>query len=184
MRGKAALAILINVVVFKAVWIACVWGAAHGLPWLGPVAAAACLALHLWLAPNPRPEVVLAVFCGGLGVIGEGALIASGLVSFAGTSEAFPLLPPPWLIAMWVAFSTLMNVSFRWLRGRAWLSILLGATLGPLAYHGGANMGGMSFHDPEWQGLVAVAILWGVAMPVLVVASQRLDGWAGSRPGG
>lgn len=173
------MAILINIVVFKAVWMACVWGAAEGLPWLGPLAALGCLALHLWLAPKALPELYLAIVCGGLGFIGEGALMASGLVSFAAGSGTFSSMPPPWLIAMWVAFSTMMNVSFRWLRGRAWLSVLLGATVGPLAYHGGANLGGMIFHEPEWQGLTAVGVIWAIAMPLLVSAAQRLDGWSG-----
>jgi hypothetical protein len=62
---------------------------------------------------------------------------------------------------------------FTWLRGRFVTAALLGAALGPLAYQGGAGLGAARFITPEWRALVALAITWGLAMPLLVVVAER-----------
>lgn len=171
------MAIVFNIVVFKTVWLACVIGAAAGQMWLGPAAAAGAIALHLWLSRDWKPEALLVVAAAALGLVAETALIATGLVSFAEPPPTVPWLAPLWLVAMWAAFATIMNVSLVFLRGRAWLGIVLGAALGPLAYDGGAKLGGMTFADPAWAGLAAVGVMWAICMPLLTAMSQQLDGW-------
>jgi tetrahydromethanopterin S-methyltransferase subunit D len=71
------------------------------------------------------------------------------------------------MMTLWALFGTTLNVSLRWLRGRIWLSALLGAISGPLAYYAGAQLGASTWHDPE--AVVAIlAVGWGVLMPLLV----------------
>ncbi|MEI2783115.1 MAG: DUF2878 family protein [Candidatus Competibacter sp.] len=52
---------------------------------------------------------------------------------------------------------------------------MLGAVAGPLAYYGGAKLGGVSFGQPL-AGLIGVAGVWTLAMPLLLVMANRWNG--------
>ena len=47
---------VINVVAFQGGWLACVLGAANGMPWIGPAVCLPILALHLAWAARPLWE--------------------------------------------------------------------------------------------------------------------------------
>ena len=68
-----------------------------------------------------------------------------------------------------------LNVTLRWLRYRLWLSSLLGALAGPLAFISGVRLGAAQFVDAR-PALIALALGWGVALPALVWLSVRFDG--------
>ena len=68
-----------------------------------------------------------------------------------------------------------MNVSLRWMRGRYLLALVMGAIAGPLAYVGGAKLGGIVFID-KTAGLIALSVGWGLMMPLLVLLAERFDG--------
>jgi Protein of unknown function (DUF2878) len=76
---------------------------------------------------------------------------------------------------MWVLFASTLNVSLRWLRGRWTLAALLGAMAGPLAYYGGAKLGGVVISEPV-LAFTALAIGWAAFVPLLIRLSTRLDG--------
>ncbi|MEO1207076.1 MAG: DUF2878 domain-containing protein [Pseudomonadota bacterium] len=170
--------ILFNIVAFKLTWTACVYGAVNAMPWAGPLAAAVIIAIHLALARLPLPELQLVGLSGLMGLVFETALIQTGLVSFAGQLELAGLgWPPAWLLAMWLGFATLLNVSFRFLHHRLVVAALLGAAVGPLTYLGGESLGGITFTSDRTLALVAVAVMWGIAMPVLADLGRRFDGY-------
>ena len=51
--------LIVNAVLFQIGWFACVLGAAHGLPWIGPLAAVAIIGWHLVHAAQPKQELAL-----------------------------------------------------------------------------------------------------------------------------
>lgn len=167
--------IAVNTLAFYVAWFACALGGANGWPWTGAAVAVGVVVVHLMLAADWRDEAKLAFASGVLGILGESALIASGAASYA-SPVPFAAAPPVWLIGMWLAFATLMNVTFTWLKGRLWLAALLGALLGPLSYIGGEALGAIQIGTPYWQSISAIAGLWGLALPILVTFAQRWDG--------
>lgn len=167
---------ILNVVVFQITWAACVLGAASGFPWAGPAMAAVAASLHLWFAPGKGRELILMLAAAVLGCVFETALVQTGLVSYQSASLGTGMAPP-WLIAMWFAFATLLNVSLRFLHGRFVIATVLGAILGPLAYLAGERLGGIAFPTDRTHALVALAVVWGIAMPLLTWLAMRLDGF-------
>ena len=165
---------LLNLIVFQIGWFACVLGGAHGWPWLGVVVTVVVVALHLYRAARPRMETALILSSGVLGFLADSLLTGMGLLRFP-SGQWHPQFAPYWMVAMWMLFATTLNVSLRWLKSRLGLAALLGAVAGPLAYYGGAKLGGVSFDKPL-AGSIAVAGVWTLAMPLLLVMASRWDG--------
>lgn len=166
---------LFNLIAFQIGWFACVWAGARGLPWVGTGIALAIVALHLYGLPRPRAELVLILLVGVLGLLLDSAPVAFGLIDYA-SGTFYQGLAPNWIVAMWLLFATLLNVSLYWLRGRLVLGALLGALGAPLAYYAGARLGGADFAEPVWQGLALLALNWALAMPLMLVMARRFDG--------
>lgn len=168
------MALLINFLAFQVGWFSSVIGAAKQMPWLGPVVLVFVLAIHLRQARRPHLEVGLLVICGTIGLFFESLLVVFGWVSYpSGQFSAF--LAPYWIVTMWMLFGTTLNVSMGWLKGRPLLAVVFGAIGGPASYIAGQKLGGIIFLDYT-AALLALAIGWAVAMPLLLSLSTKLDG--------
>ncbi|KAA3632244.1 MAG: DUF2878 domain-containing protein, partial [Proteobacteria bacterium] len=165
--------ILINLALFQIGWFACVVGAAGGWPWGGVAVAASVAAWHIWRSPRPRPEIRLMLVAAAVGVAFDSLLVAGGLLTYA---SPVPLsgMAPVWIVAMWACFATTLNVGLRWLHGRTRLATMFGAAGGPAAYLGGEALGGVALSMPA---IAALALGWGVIMPLLIAVAVRFDGW-------
>jgi len=165
--------LLANVVSFQCVWLACTWGAGQGLGWLGPCVLVLHLALHRFVAGVAwSAELRFALLAALLGGTADSALQWAGLLNFS-ASPWGTVFVPPWMLALWMGFSTLLNHSLGWLRGRRVLAIALGGGAGPLTYWTAERLGAL---DPLAGASVsygAVALLWAVAMPLLAQNSPR-----------
>lgn len=169
------MAVLINFILFQLAWLACVLGGAHGYPWVGPLVVAAVVAYHLQRAASPLPELSLLVTAALLGTVFDSALVATGWLVYP-SGQWHALMAPYWIVAMWVAFATTLNVSLNWLKGRTQLSVVFGAVGGPAAYWAGSKLGGVSFVEPA-LALTTLALGWAAITPALVALSTRLNGW-------
>mgnify|MGYP006314445723 CR=1 FL=1 len=171
--------LVINFVAFQLGWFACVIGAANGLPWAGSLVVLAVVALHLARVRRLLPELRLIGVAMALGLLVDSLLLATGWLSYpSGNWLSGPwgsYLAPYWIVAMWALFATTLNVSMGWLRGRPLLAVLMGAVGGPLSYLGGEKLGGIELIAPV-AALSALAVAWAVAMPLLMLAAERLDG--------
>ena len=168
--------LLLNAALYQAGWLACTLGAANGLPWIGPMAAAAIVAWHLARAREAKPELLLVAVTAASGLVFETALLQSGWISYPDGSSAGDLAPL-WMVTLWGLFATTFNVSLRSLRGRLVLATLIGAAGAPAADYAGARLGALDLLAPA-PALVAIAIGWAIATPLLLRAARRLDGYA------
>ena len=169
---------VLNAVVYQCAWFACVLGAAHGLPWVGILAAAFVVAWHLARAARPLPELALVGVALLIGAVFETLLVRSGWLRF-NTGILIAGTAPVWMVALWALFATTLNVSLRWLRPHRWLAALLGAIGGPAAYYAGARFGALEL-AAAGVALGAIAVGWGILTPLLLGAARRLDGYADS----
>ena len=166
--------VLANFLVFQAAWFTTVLGAANGAPWLGPIAVLAAVALHLRFTRRPGVEARLLALAMVVGLVVDSLLLATGWIAYP-NGAWLPGFAPYWIILMWALFATTLNVSMRWLKGRYLLAAVFGVVGGPLSYYAGARLGAMSLLQVA-PALVALAVAWGVAMPLLTALSSRFDG--------
>ena len=105
----------------------------------------------------------------------DSLLASSGLLVYrSGTLVAGTA--PYWIVAMWLLFSTTLNVSLSWLKGRLLLAAVVGAISGPLAFYGGHKLGAVDFPD-FGAAMLALAVGWALILPGLVYAAGRLNGF-------
>lgn len=174
--------LLINIAAFKLGWLSSVFGGAQQLPWLGPLVVLIAVAIHLVRAQRPGSEFLLIVSCGLIGAVFDSALVAAGWVTFPSgmISES---MAPYWIVTMWMLFGTTINLSMRWMRGRALLASAFGFVGGPLAYIAGHKIGGIEFVD-QTAAVAMLAVGWAVIMPLLMHLGERLDGVSPDAPRG
>ena len=167
--------VIANLVAFKIGWLACVLGGASELPWVGALVALVIVATHIARAPLPSAELKLVVVAGLLGAFWDSLLVASGLLVYeSGTLIAGTA--PYWIVAMWLLFSTTLNVSLTWLKGRLVLAAAVGAFAGPLAFYGGHKLGAVGFGNFP-LAMLALAAGWALILPTLVLLTGRLNGY-------
>lgn len=166
--------VAMNVLAFQAAWLGGVAGAATGRLWLGPVIALAVAATHLHAAVRPARELGAVAAVTMLGTAWDTLPATFGLIHYRGGLAAFGGTPL-WIMALWLAFATTLNVSLRWLRGRLWLAAALGALFGPLCYAAAERLGALTLVTPA-SALLAQALGWAVLLPVTAALAARLDG--------
>lgn len=162
--------LLINFLLFQAAWFSSVLGAANGLPIVGPAVVVLVIAVHLFTTKQPRSEFLLVLACGLIGALFDSTLIMAGWVAYPSGMFADGVAPY-WIIAMWMSFATTINVSLFWLRGRPWLTAVVGFVAGPMTYLAGAKLGGIQLVD-QTAALIALGIGWAVILPALMGAAQ------------
>ena len=158
---------------FDVAWASAVGGGAGGWPWLGAVPALALLGLHLFLSRSvlwAELRLVLAITL--FGVLLETGFMAAGLITFSG-APVLGVLPPIWVWALWLGFSSLPNGSLTWLQGRTGLQMLLGLVFGPLAYWTGAKMGAAAM--PTAGALVVIGLAWALAFRAIMLLADTIS---------
>jgi hypothetical protein len=163
-----------NVLFFQAAWVGTVGGAAVGRLWIGPVAALALVAWHVATAAQHRRELGAVLAVAALGTAWDAVPAALGLIDYRGGVAALGGTPY-WIAALWLAFATTLNVSLRWLRGRLWLGVMLGAVLGPACYAAGQALGALRLVEPL-TALATQAAAWAVLLPAATAVAARFDG--------
>lgn len=152
-------------IAYEGVWFAAVIGAGHGLLWPGVSAAACFAAWRLAVSRVRHVELKLIGVTVPLALLLEGIWVSAGLIVYRAPWPA--RTAPAWLIALWVAFAVTLVPLFRFLHRRPGLAALLGAVGGPLAYLGAGSAHALRLMPPPWHGLLALAVGWAVAVPLL-----------------
>lgn len=168
---------LLNLALYEAGWFACVLGAAGGQGGAGAALAGALLLIHLALASDRPTEVRIAALCGAVGFVLDSAQSLTGRLSFAGP---LPLpagsgaIAPLWVLMLWLQLGTTLRYSLAWLSGRYALAAALGVIGGPVAFLAGERLGAATWGEPRWLTALSLAVVWGLATPLLVGAADRI----------
>lgn len=162
----------VNIAVFYAGWFASVHAAAQGFAWVALAGGLAVVGFHLLITSDPASEVKLILAAGVVGALSEALLIGFGFAHYA-LSPSFTGAPPAWLVVLWMAFATTINVSLGWLKNNLLLAGILGMVLAPASYYAGERLGGMALSEPRSLSLAAIALVWAAAFPLLVMLARR-----------
>lgn len=165
--------VVTNLALYKIGWVACVAGAAAGIPWIGVLAVAVASAIHVATAQSKSKTVLLLVSAALIGFAWESFVVINGWLDYG--PEYSDLVAPLWIVAMWVLFATTLNLGFKWLKNHLWAAALVGGFGGPLAFAAGERLGAVQFSDPT-VSLSIIGVGWALLMPLMVYMARYLNG--------
>jgi len=154
---------LINFLAFKSGWVTAVYGATHGMSWLGPAWILGWVTAFFVWHKQHRTEWILLLGGAAIGYSLDSILVLAGLIRFP--VEAQLGGPSPlWMVAMWLNLSAALRYALGWLRDRFVLGAGLGIIFGPAAYLAGEKLGAIHIDG----GLLPIALEWLIAIPILL----------------
>ncbi len=134
--------VLLNVVLSYAAWFAVAFLAARGQFLLAVLPSVAAVAIHLAVSRTGvrSRELMLCLAALPLGLSVEAIHMAAGATQYA-DGAAVAGAPPAFMVGLWAAFATLINVSLAWLKDRLWLAAVFGALASGPSYYAGSKIG-------------------------------------------
>ena len=175
---------LLNLALYEAGWFACALGAAWGQGGTGAALAGTLLLIHLAIARDRSSEVKIAALCGAVGFVLDSTQSLTGRLSFTGPlllPAGAGAIAPVWVLMLWLQLGTTLRFSLGWLSRRYILAAMLGAAGGPLAFLAGERLGAATWGEPRWLTALSLAVVWGMATPLIVFAADRIGA---GRPAG
>lgn len=169
---------LVMVLAVQAGWAACVVAATSGRGWLGPAVVAVMLSVRIATAPHKAGFIRTLLGALLMGVALDGLLAGTGVLVFTDPTIS-PWLVPIWMVALWGNFVLALD-ALHWLASRPALASVVGAVGGPLAYLAGARLGAVTLGPTEAIALIAIALEWAVALPLLLLLAGRPAPGAGT----
>ena len=120
---------IVNFILFQMAWFACVIGAARDMPLLGVLVSIYVFGVHIYQAKQAKQEFLLALSVLLIGAISDQAMLSFRLIDYLNNGWNNALVPV-WILALWLGFSTILNVSLRWMKGRYLIAVIFGAVGG------------------------------------------------------
>jgi hypothetical protein len=159
------MSLLINVLIYQAVWFLCVFfGTA------GALGSLVLLAVHLLFSSHRRADLKMMAVLLAIGLVVDGAIRYAGFIRYQ--VDGVPI--PFWLAVVWLALAILPHHSLRWLKGRPLLSSLFAAVGGPLAYWAGVRVGSAEFGASLLQSIGLLAVVWALLWPGVMFIANRI----------
>ena len=160
-RLRPMMPLILNGLMFQAIWLLCILGGDHGAP-----LAIMVLAVWLWWRRLPG-ELSQITLLSGAGIVMDSIWMVAGLMVFQDSLWPQTPLIPLWLMVLWFGFSATLRHSMRFLLGRPLLAAVLGATAAPLSYATGAHLADVDITvvtlvavGVSWASLLAIAAHW------------------------
>jgi len=131
--------------------------------------------IHLWRAFDFRTEIKTIALITAVGTLWDSTLMQTQFYQFS-HGILIAGIVPYWLIALWALFATTLNLSLRWLKHRKVLASALGFIAGPVSYYAGHRLGAIEFSNTT-MALMLTAIGWALLLPLILMISERFDGF-------
>ena len=105
-----------------------------------------------------------------VGYIGD-SLIAwkTGLIY----SRNFGMFAPIWLLVLWLAFSTTLVFSMKWIFIKPWLTIVIGLCIAPMSYVAGIHLS--NSHFIETGHFTTFFVLEGIWWAVILICYRKVN---------
>lgn len=163
--------LIINAVLFQALWFACVLGSAQRMIWPSIIAGIVMMVWQLHPLRRHGNDLLVLIAAILLGLIIDTCWTIFGLMQFTDPRPLHPIAPI-WILIMWVGFALTINHSMAWMKEHRLLPALMGFIGGPMAYYAGLKLGAVEYLVNPWQMSVILGVVWAIALTILVKISQ------------
>jgi len=153
-----------NALAYQAVWFLAIL-------WSNRGAGIGCVIILTLLATSRSRgnDLKMIVFLMFLGLLVDGTLQQVGFFAF--TSPGFPI--PFWLLVIWIGLAMTIHHSLAWFKDKLLPAAFFGGLGGPAAYWAGTRMGAASFGWSLPISLFALAVIWSLLFPCIMLYSRK-----------
>lgn len=159
---------ILNFALYQSGWFCALYFAGKQQLFLAWLIPAALSLIHLGLCERWKHESLTLLVAGAFGLLSDGLFNSLGWIEYQAHNH--PVLPPVWIVVLWIQFATLFRFCLKWLRSIK-LAVVCGALGGPLAYFAGQSFGAATLKS-LWV-YVGLALVWAVAVPILIRFAWR-----------
>lgn len=163
---------LINFVLFQAIWLACVIGAAKNYmlsAWI------LFLTLIYWQScPINRngKDLLFVIVLLPLGMLLDSLWIFLQIIEYQ-VALPFSAIAPYWIGMLWVTFALSLNSSMQWLFQYPKLAVAFGCIGGPLSYLAAERIGAIKIHEPITT-LPFLALSWAFVILIILLIDKKI----------
>ena len=155
----------LNLIIFNLLWVGLVLGR-DSLIHLTLPSSLIYLACLLRIGDFKVHQVLLPAI---VGITIDSSLTFFGIFNFPDSS----LIIPPWLIVLWINFSTTINLSLSFMGKNKLIASGLGATALPFNYAVGERLGAVTFGEPYLISILVLVLVWSISFPILFMVSHE-----------
>ncbi|QBY03750.1 DUF2878 domain-containing protein [Thalassotalea sp. HSM 43] len=157
------MALILNSLVFNAIWLTAVLAKQ-------PLLGFAMVVAWAYYPQPSRPQPIFVGLAFALGLLVDTLLVQTGFITFDNQ-----VLPAYVLITLWAAFSYYCAIFFYYKTYTLWQLALLGVISGPSSYWAAAKLGAVSI---SWNMLpltVLFLLFWAAVLPLYQALLRRLQ---------
>ena len=159
---------IINLVLFQATWVCSAFFTAQA-PFVTPL----IVIVHFLLSPTRNSDLKILCLL-PLGLLLDSLMLHFGVFA-VDPDIANQTIFPVWLVCLWVMFLISFNHSLNWLlKCSKVILFAIGFVAGTSSYWGGIKAGALLTTWPDASVVAALAISWGILLPLLVAAYSNL----------
>ncbi|CAH6837994.1 conserved membrane hypothetical protein [Vibrio chagasii] len=159
---------IINLILFQATWVCSAFFTAQA-PFVTPL----LVIIHFLLSPTRHSDLKILVLL-PLGLLLDSLMLHFGVFAIdpaIANQSWFPV----WLVCLWIMFLISFNHSLNWLlKCSKVILFALGFVAGTSSYWGGIKAGALLAAWPDASVVAALALSWGIFLPLLVAAYSNL----------
>lgn len=105
-----------------------------------------------------------------IGIVTESVFFSSGILvyEYQSVDSSFIVLPPAWLLCLWLLFATALRLSLAFMLQKMMLAIALGGAFTPFSYWSGAFLNSqVDLAIPAVNSLLYIALAWAIVFLIL-----------------
>ena len=165
--------IVFNAVAFYIYWWLSLFGTSKDNFYIGPLVAVFYFIFHFIIVTEKMKDFKCMLFCICIGIIFESILLYSGFLKYKGFLNH--LIVPFWVITLWAGYALTAFHSFKYMKGRYFVSLIIGGFIGPFIHISGNQVGAIIFNYDILTSYFVLMAMWSVFFPLMNYISVKID---------
>ncbi|MEZ5470846.1 MAG: DUF2878 domain-containing protein [Marinicella sp.] len=157
----------VSLLLLNVLWFASVMGAANQIIWPSAICLLALMMVLLIQQTLTKTDFKIIVLSLVLGWFIDGYLSYSGLIEYQEVLQTPEVMPPIWILFLWVGFGATITKGMQWMFNNHLLGALFIVIGAPLSYYSAERLGAVEINN-YLTAMPFIAISWLIYFFILI----------------
>jgi hypothetical protein len=168
--------VMLNFFTFYIAWWAILISNWKNAPAIGWAIWAIVIVIHFFkISINKKKDLAEVFAIAVVGLLLDTILAKTGILTF--NNHYSEILPPLWLVGIWILFATTISYSFVLIRNKILAQVIVGGFFAPISYITGAKFGLLSLYQPFSTYYIIHGACWLIFFPLCFYISKKIKGF-------